>query len=33
MGSSVSDMDVFSEWKSTYVDFSGKWPRAQIDNN
>jgi aldehyde dehydrogenase (NAD+) len=26
-------LDVFSEWKSTYVDFSGKLQRAQIDNN
>src|SRR5262249_52821962 len=24
-------LDVFSEWKSIYVDFSGKLPRAQID--
>jgi hypothetical protein len=24
---------VFSEWKSIYVDFSGKLQRAQIDNN
>jgi len=26
-------LDVFSEWKSIYVDFSGKLQRAQIDNN
>jgi aldehyde dehydrogenase (NAD+) len=26
-------LDVFSEWKSVYVDFSGKLQRAQIDNN
>jgi aldehyde dehydrogenase (NAD+) len=26
-------LDVFSEWKSAYVDFSGKLQRAQIDNN
>ena len=26
-------LEVFSEWKSTYVDFSGKLQRAQIDNN
>jgi acyl-CoA reductase-like NAD-dependent aldehyde dehydrogenase len=26
-------LDVFSEWKSTYVDFSGRLQRAQIDNN
>ena len=25
-------LDVFSEWKSVYVDFSGKLQRAQIDN-
>ena len=25
-------LDVFSEWKSIYVDFSGKLQRAQIDN-
>lgn len=25
-------LDVFSEWKSVYVDFSGKIQRAQIDN-
>jgi aldehyde dehydrogenase (NAD+) len=26
-------LDVFSEWKSVYVDFSGALQRAQIDNN
>jgi aldehyde dehydrogenase (NAD+) len=26
-------LDVFSEWKSIYVDFSGSLQRAQIDNN
>jgi aldehyde dehydrogenase (NAD+) len=25
-------LDVFSEWKSVYVDFSGKLQRAQIDS-
>jgi aldehyde dehydrogenase (NAD+) len=25
-------LDVFSEWKSIYVDFSGGLQRAQIDN-
>jgi alpha-ketoglutaric semialdehyde dehydrogenase len=25
-------LDVFSEWKSIYIDFSGKLQRAQIDN-
>ena len=24
-------LDVFSEWKSIYVDFSGRLQRAQID--
>jgi alpha-ketoglutaric semialdehyde dehydrogenase len=24
---------VFTEWKSVYVDYSGKLQRAQIDNN
>jgi aldehyde dehydrogenase (NAD+) len=27
----VAALDVFSEWKSIYVDFSGKLQRAQID--
>jgi aldehyde dehydrogenase (NAD+) len=26
-------LDVFSEWKSIYVDFSGKLQRVQLDNN
>ncbi|ATP38833.1 aldehyde dehydrogenase [Solibacillus sp. R5-41] len=26
-------LDVYTEWKSIYVDFSGKLQRAQIDNN
>jgi aldehyde dehydrogenase (NAD+) len=26
-------LDVFSEWKSVYVDFSGTLQRAQIDDN
>jgi acyl-CoA reductase-like NAD-dependent aldehyde dehydrogenase len=26
-------LDVFSEWKSIYIDYSGKLQRAQIDNN
>jgi alpha-ketoglutaric semialdehyde dehydrogenase len=25
-------LDVFSDWKSVYIDFSGKLQRAQIDN-
>jgi acyl-CoA reductase-like NAD-dependent aldehyde dehydrogenase len=28
----VAGLDVFSEWKSIYVDFSGSIQRAQIDN-
>lgn len=31
--SGVAALDVFTEWKSIYVDFSGKLQRAQIDNN
>jgi aldehyde dehydrogenase (NAD+) len=26
-------LDVFTEWKSLYVDYSGRLQRAQIDNN
>ena len=26
-------LDIFTEWKSVYVDYSGKLQRAQIDNN
>ena len=29
----TATLDVFSEWKSVYVDFSGRLQRAQIDNN
>ncbi len=28
----TTTMDVFTEWKSVYVDFSGSLQRAQIDN-
>ena len=28
----VAGIDVFSEWKSIYVDYSGSLQRAQIDN-
>ena len=31
--SGVAALDVFTEWKSIYIDFSGKLQRAQIDNN
>jgi alpha-ketoglutaric semialdehyde dehydrogenase len=31
--SGVAALDVFTEWKSVYVDYSGKLQRAQIDNN
>ncbi|GIN19556.1 MAG TPA: aldehyde dehydrogenase [Bacillus bacterium] len=30
--SGVASLDVFTEWKSVYVDYSGKIQRAQIDN-
>ncbi|QBP42215.1 aldehyde dehydrogenase family protein [Paenisporosarcina antarctica] len=30
--SGVAALDVYTEWKSIYVDFSGKLQRAQIDN-
>ena len=29
--SGVAALDVFTEWKSIYVDYSGKLQRAQID--
>lgn len=29
----IAGIDVFSEWKSVYIDFSGKIQKAQIDNN
>ena len=31
--SGIAALDVFTEWKSIYVDYSGKLQRAQIDNN
>ncbi|WP_368652735.1 aldehyde dehydrogenase family protein [Ornithinibacillus sp. 4-3] len=31
--SGVQALDVFTEWKAIYVDYSGKLQRAQIDNN
>ena len=30
-GAGTAALDVFSEWKSIYVDFSGKLQRAQIN--
>jgi isocitrate/isopropylmalate dehydrogenase len=27
----IAALDVFSEWKSIYVDFSGRLQRAQLD--
>jgi aldehyde dehydrogenase (NAD+) len=27
----IAALDVFSEWKSIYIDFSGRLQRAQID--
>ena len=29
----IAGLDVFTEWKSIYVDFSGKLQRAQIDTH
>lgn len=31
--SGIQALDVFTEWRSVYVDFSGKLQRAQIDGN
>ena len=31
--SGIAALDVFTEWKSVYVDYSQKLQRAQIDNN
>lgn len=31
--SGIAALDVFTEWKSIYIDFSGKLQRAQIDNH
>ncbi|SDH39448.1 aldehyde dehydrogenase (NAD+) [Alteribacillus persepolensis] len=31
--SGTASLDVFTEWKSVYVDYSGTLQRAQIDNN
>ena len=28
----TSSLDIFSEWKSIYVDYSGTLQKAQIDN-
>lgn len=30
-GAMISSLDIFSEWKSIYVDYSGKLQKAQID--
>jgi alpha-ketoglutaric semialdehyde dehydrogenase len=30
-GRGTAALDVFSEWKSIYLDFSGRLRRAQID--
>ncbi|HET6277672.1 MAG TPA: aldehyde dehydrogenase family protein [Candidatus Polarisedimenticolia bacterium] len=32
-GAAHTALEIFSEWKSVYVDFSGKLQKAQIDNN
>jgi alpha-ketoglutaric semialdehyde dehydrogenase len=31
-GAMASSLDIFSEWKAVYVDYSGKLQKAQIDN-
>ncbi|MTT31811.1 aldehyde dehydrogenase family protein [Terrilactibacillus sp. BCM23-1] len=31
--SGVASLDVFTDWKAVYVDYSGQLQRAQIDNN
>jgi aldehyde dehydrogenase (NAD+) len=31
--SGTAALDVFTEWRAVYVDFSGRLQRAQIDNN
>ncbi len=31
-GAMISSLDIFSEWKSIYVDYSGKLQKAQIDD-
>ena len=31
-GAVISSLDIFSEWKSIYVDYSGKLQKAQIDD-
>lgn len=31
-GAMISSLDIFSEWKSIYVDYSGTLQKAQIDN-
>jgi hypothetical protein len=30
-GAMASSLDIFSEWKAIYVDYSGKLQKAQID--
>jgi aldehyde dehydrogenase (NAD+) len=32
-GAAHTAIEIFSEWKTVYVDYSGKLQRAQIDNN
>ncbi len=32
-GAAHTAIDIFSEWKTVYVDYSGKLQKAQIDNN
>jgi len=32
-GAAHTAIDIFSEWKTVYIDYSGKLQKAQIDNN
>ena len=32
-GAAHTAIDIFSEWKTVYVDYSGKLQKAQIDTN
>jgi len=32
-GAAHTAIEIFSEWKTVYVDYSGKLQKAQIDNN
>jgi len=32
-GAAATAIEIFTEWKTVYVDYSGKLQKAQIDNN